>query len=619
MTDAAPTLESLLSSLGPTPTAAAVRRAVKQVRAAALQPTGRPPVRIAVLSSGNLDLAGDFLTVEMWRIGLDAQVRVAPFGQFRQELLAADSELAAFRPDFTLLQLDAEALFGPLADSPLSVSDERRAELLETGLAELDRLAAPFRSAESPVSGRLVLHTFAPPAASPLGPADPTHPAGLGRLFRTLNDRVCRLAEGRPRIAVFDFDAWTADVGRGRRADPRMRFLARRGVADALMPSLCAAWARLVRAGLGLARKVLVLDADNTLWGGIVGEDGPAGLQLGPDAPGNAFVALQHEAAALQRRGVLLALASKNNPDDALGVIRSHPHMVLREADFAATAVNWNDKADNLRRMAAELNLGLDSFVFLDDSPHERSNMRLKLPMVLTPELPAEPADRPDFLRRLGCFDALAVTAEDAGRSAQYAANRQRAKLAEAAGGDTAGILADMRMRVTLADADAFTLARVAQLAARTNQFNLTLRRHTPETVAAMVGSPDWWVLTLSLCDRLGDHGLVGAAIVDRRDPARRRIDTVLMSCRVLGWGVETALLAHLAARSAAEGAAVLVGEFVPGPRNQPAADYYPRHGFTPEPADGDVRRWTLDLRTARLAPPAGLEIVIAEPARRSE
>jgi FkbH-like protein len=621
MSEGPPTLDSLLAGLGEAPSAVAVRRAVRQIREGQLVPTDRRTVRVAVTASHNLDLVGGFLEIELLRAGLAAEVYVSPFGQFRQELLSPGSPLSAFRPDFTFLSVEPAALFGPLVESPLSVNEDRRAELLENGLAELDRLAAVF-APESPSdgapTGRLVVCNFAPPAASPLGLLDATHPAGLGRLMRLLNDRVARLAERRPRVAVFDFEAWAADIGRGRLADERMRLLARRMIADAHLPSLARGWARVVRAGLGMTRKVLVLDLDDTLWGGIVGEDGPDGVKLGPDAPGNAFVELQGEALNLARRGVLLAVASKNNPADALAVIRDHPHMLLREADFAAMQINWNDKADNLAAMAEELGLGLDSFVFLDDNPRERDSLRAKLPAVLVPELPAEPADRPAFLRRLGVFDTLALTDEDRRRGEMYAVRRQRKILASSAA-STGDFLRDMAMRVTIAPADSFTLPRVAQLLTRTNQFNTTARRHTAERVAAMLAAtdtPGWRVLTLSLTDRLGDHGLVGAAVIEA-GREERRIDVIVMSCRVLGWGVETAFLHRIAADAAAAGVRRLVGEFIPTARNAPAADHFARHGFAEEPvadaaADRDkgLRRWVLDPVARPVEPPAHLVIM---------
>jgi FkbH-like protein len=376
------------------------------------------------------------------------------------------------------------------------------------------------------------------------------------------------------------------------------------------MRTLARDFASFVRQAKGKARKCLALDLDNTLWGGIIGEDGLEGIKLGHDGIGRAFMDFQREVLRLHEQGVILAVCSKNNEADALEVFQKHPDMVLKLEHFAALRINWLDKPGNLRSLAEEINIGIDSFVFLDDNPIERGAVRQLAPEVLVPDLPRDPAEYPDFVRGLTCFNTLQLTDEDLKRGQFYAAERQRKTLQESAG-NLDDYLKSLGMLLHVTPIDDFTRPRIVQLIHRTNQFNLTTRRHSEVDVLNMTPERGYHIFSIRLEDRYGDNGTVGVAILRLLDddPAfpRQRVallDTLLMSCRILGRNVEQMFLAYLTDFAAQRGAQQVIGEFVPSAKNRMVADFYPKFGYDPLPANGNTRRWALPLTQRRIERP---------------
>lgn len=336
---------------------------------------------------------------------------------------------------------------------------------------------------------------------------------------------------------------------------------------------------RLLAAAVGRSAKCAVLDLDNTLWGGVVGDDGLDGLVLGQgSAEGEAFLAFQQYLKALSARGVILAVCSKNDEANALAVFERHPEMLLRRSDIACFIANWQDKAANIRQIAQELNIGLDSIVFIDDNPFERHLVRGALPMVAVPEFPEEPALMAQCIADAGYFEALNLTEEDRIRGAQYQANTQRAAMA-ASTTDLDGYLRSLDMRLLWTRFDRAGLSRITQLINKTNQYNLTTRRYQEADVAAMIGDPSIVGLQLRLTDRFGDNGIIAIVIV-RLAGHDAVIDSWLMSCRVLGRQVERATLSVLCALVLERGATRLVGRYIPTAKNALVAGHYEKLGF---------------------------------------
>lgn len=539
--------------------------------------------RVALTGTGTLSPLGAHLRVACARIGLHPALYVSEFGQWAQDLLPANSPLYGFAPDLITLCLDPAALFPKMVASEPATSAEIAAER-DVGLTQLRELLAS--AARNAPSAAFLLHTFAQPDFAALGILDAMTEDGQRARFDALHQALtAMLRQDFPRVLLLDQERVEARHGKGRVRDDRLWYLASMPFSETFLPVIAAEYVRTLRPLTGLTRKCIVLDLDNTLWGGVVGEDGLHGIKIGGTAaPGNAFADFQRALGGLRQRGILLAICSKNNPDDVWPVFDSHPDIPLKRKDFAAARINWADKATNLREIARELNLGLDSLVFLDDNPAERGLVRQELPGVLVPELPRDPAAYTRFLLGLDVFETLALTEEDARRSQLYSEQQARkefeSSVTKSTGADLDAYLAGLEMTVTLAPATSFTLTRIAQLLNKTNQFNLTTRRYTQAQVEAMaLPGAGWGVYSVSVADRFGDSGLTGAALVKEEADAWE-IDLFLLSCRVLGRGVEDALLTYLIAEARAAGVPCLRGEFVPTSKNAPASGFYQRSGF---------------------------------------
>ncbi|HEX8036246.1 MAG TPA: HAD-IIIC family phosphatase [Ktedonobacterales bacterium] len=576
-----------------------------------------PPqrVRIAILGSSTLDYVRSYLEVACRLAGLTPAFYLGPFDQYAQDILNPASEFYTFAPDVVILAIHGRALFPGLYDAPFDLDPPARRDAARSITAEV---AALLRTLTSRTDALVLLHTFATPQYSPIGMLDLRDEFGQAELFQTLTSGLAdQVRREFPSVYLIDEDRVYGRIGKRNVTDPRLWFMARMGIGEGALGAVTSEYMRAIKALKGLTRKCLVLDLDNTLWGGVVGEDGPHGIALGQEAPGNAYRAFQEAILSLWKRGVILAINSKNNEADALEVLEQHPDMVLRPSHFAAMRINWLDKATNLRSIAEELNIGLDSMVFVDDNPAECALVRSRLPQVLTVALPQDPALYRGTLLALTDFDTLTLTDEDRKRGQLYALRRERQQWEASHSGDLGGYLSDLQLQVKVEAADTFAIPRITQLIGKTNQFNVTTRRHSETMVRSFAASGDSSVYSVRVQDRFGDHGLVGAAIVKHLGETWE-IDSLLMSCRVLARGVETALLSVLADTARQHGASTLRGVFIPTAKNAPARDFYRDHGFSliREEQDG-TQIWELDLHTATVAPPSWLTLQAAVVAER--
>ncbi|HXM43434.1 MAG TPA: HAD-IIIC family phosphatase [Bryobacteraceae bacterium] len=569
-------------------------------------------IRVALLANCTVQLFPDLLEQELRTAGFDADIRVAGFDQVRQQLLDPGSELFANRPDAVLLYLDGEDLFRDCLVNPFALDDDAKHNLVTARSAELRQLvtgAGPHLPETA-----FLLNTIALPPLTALTGLEYNSGYSLHDLSYAYNRALAGLARETRSAIVVDAAAVMAWVGYRQWHDARLWYLARSRWSRAAMRALAGRYAAALAAWFGRTRKCIVLDLDHTLWGGIVGEDGIAGLQLGEEGVGRAFVEFQQELLNLTRKGILLAICSKNNPDDALAVIRSHPSMPLREKHFASIRINWEDKATNLRSIAEELNLGLDSLVFIDDNPAERALVSHALPTVLVPAWPGDPAEYKFALLGLAvqAFPKLRLTEEDRSRTAMYSAQAARRTL-EAQTCSLEDYYRSLQMVARIGRADAFTVPRIAQLTQKTNQFNLTARRYTEAELAALAMSSDALVLWLELADRFGLNGIVGVLILRKEAATTWRIDTFLLSCRVIGRTLEQAFLAHAYALLRGLGARRLVAEYRPTARNAVAASLYANLGFSsvPQPVPAaDATCWEIDLTRQTAPAPEWIEIV---------
>ncbi len=535
--------------------------------------------RFAVLSTFNVDLLRPFLAESMSHHQVRAESWFGGFGQIAQHVFNEASELYAFDPHYVWIVAAAEDLLPALFDRPGRFSADEALQLA-------DRAASDLRAWADAVLQRRPGATC---IISVIGPADvpsphvlsPASPDRAHAALDAFTAALSRLPEHSDRILVLDWDWYTRGIGSAHCRDARLWYLARMRLNHTGLATLCDQLSVAFRAWTRAAKKVAVLDLDNTLWSGIIGEAGLTGIQLGGEGIGLAFQDVQREMLRLHDTGVLLAVCSKNNPEDAWEAIDNHHGMILRREHFAATAINWTDKATNIRQIAEQLNLGLDSLVFFDDNPAERAWIRQELPSVEVPELPADPVQWPGFLRAGSWFDRISVTSEDRQRAQSYQAEASRKTLLASAA-SVESFLDSLEQVVRIEPLDRTTLARAAQLCQKTNQFNLTTRRYTVADLEQMIADPGVEVFTISVADRFGDSGITGVTVL-RIAGEEAEIDTFLLSCRVLGRRVEDQALTHLKERAAVRGARLLRAMYIPTQKNRQTERFYPDRGFAPE------------------------------------
>jgi FkbH-like protein len=532
------------------------------------------PVRLAVLGSSTLTHLLPAIRVAALRRGIWFTTYEADFGQYLQELADPCSNLHRFRPNTVLFAFDAAHLMRN-ADPAMNAAEADAA--LQATLAHLTECWHLARDVfRCPVIQQAALSIF-PPL---LGNNEHRLPGSPARMTAVLNTAL-RDASEREGVDLLALDARVATDGLAAWYDPTLWHRAKQEVSPAAAPLYGDLVARMIAARQGRSYKCLVLDLDNTLWGGVIGDDGLEGIVLGQgSALGEAFVALQSYAKSLSRRGVILAVCSKNDEANALLPFDQHPEMVLKRGDISCIAANWDDKAANIRAIAKQLNIGLDALVFVDDNPFERNLVRRELPMVAVPEVPADPALIPMCLADAGYFESLAVTDEDRERTSQYQANLARAKL-EGSATDLPSYLRSLEMRLLWRRFDRVGLQRIVQLINKSNQFNLTTRRYTEEDALAVMDDPLAFGLQLRLLDRFGDNGVIAIVIGRQSADGDVLIDTWLMSCRVLGRQVEEATLSLAVAEAGKLGARRLIGEYIPTAKNGMVKDHYNKLGFT--------------------------------------
>jgi FkbH-like protein len=566
-----------------------IDRAAQKLATAPAADIPAKALRLAVLGSSTTDHLVPGLRVAAMRRGIRLETHLGDYGQYIQELHDPDSALNRFRPNVILFAFHARHLLGSV-DPALSNADA--AALIQ---AVAERLRALWRLAKTRCSGQIIQQSLLPTPPSLVGGNEHRLPGSAAALIERLNVQLRALADEEG-VDLLALDRSIQRDGLAAWHDPVLWHRAKQEISPTAAPAYGELALRLIAAQQGRSAKCLVLDLDNTLWGGVIGDDGLDGIRLGQgSALGEAYVAFQDYVRDLARRGVILAVCSKNDPENARAPFDKHPDMVLKAGDVACFVANWTDKASNIRHIAEQLNIGIDSLVFVDDNPFERNIVRRELPMVAVLELPEDPALYAQCIADAGYFEALHVTPDDFERTAQYRANIGRETL-RASHTDLAGYLQSLNMELRWAPFDRLGLQRIVQLINKTNQFNLTTRRYSEQDVIAAMEAAGGLTLQLRLLDQFGDNGIIGI-IIGQRDGNALRLDIWLMSCRVLGRQVEEATLNLVASEAAKLGASRLVGDYLPTQKNGMVRDHYQKLGFAPVDATPDgSSRWALDL-----------------------
>jgi FkbH-like protein len=560
------------------------------------------PFHLGIISNATTHHLVPALIGTALRHGIALTCTEAAYGQIMQAALAPEAAFGGARPDAVLLALDWRAF--PLRESPGDAA--QAAATLKTCSALLDGIRAGLSG-----SGftRCILCTLARPPEALFGSLDPALPGTLSNLIGALNQAIATSIPATPDL-LFDVAGLAETVGLAAWHDAMAWNLGKLPFATDYLPLYVERLARVLAASLGKSRRCLILDLDNTLWGGVIGDDGLEGIVIGQGDPtGEAHLNLQRAALALRARGIVLAVSSKNDDSNARLPFRSHPEMALREEHFAVFQANWNDKATNITAIARELSLGLDAMVFVDDNPAERELVRQNLPQVAVPELPADPAYYARTLLAAGYFEAVTLSHEDLQRAEFYQTNARRVALQQGVA-DIEGYLASLDMVITFKPFTAIDRPRITQLINKSNQFNLTTRRYTEQEVAKVEKDKSCFTLQVRLADVFGDNGMISVIICRPGAGGAWDIDTWLMSCRVLGRRVETAVLAEILRVAQAHGVTTLRGRYLPTARNDLVRHHYRDLGFVlaQEAPDGSTE-WTLDVSAPAPAwPPMRVE-----------
>ncbi|CAE6743137.1 HAD-IIIC family phosphatase [Nitrospira defluvii] len=544
-------------------------------------PTARR-TKVAIAGSYTTTQLGAMLRLAGARIGIQIDLYESPYGQYQQEIINPASPLYAFAPDIVLLAVHEGDVHLP------EFSSDPTREVH----TEITRWTTLWTLVSNQSRARIVQHNFVLPCDIPLGHLATRLPGSRYMMTQAVNTGLGQAAG--TAVSIVDCERLSALIGKQRWCDPRYWNMSKQAVALDALPLLARHTAAVIAADVGLSRKCLVLDLDNTLWGGVIAEDGLAGIKLGHGAEGEAFVAFQEYLLKLKRKGVILAVCSKNNHADAIQPFERHPEMRLKLHDIALFVANWTSKPENIRSIADTLQIGLDSLVFVDDNPVEREIVRKFLPQVDVLPMPEDPAYYVRTLSQYLLLETASMTAEDSERTAQYQA-RAHIKALEASASSIEDFYRSLQMQAIVTPFEETQLPRIAQLIGKTNQFNLTTRRHGMSQLEAFVKDTTYVHLALRLRDRYADHGLVSVMIA-RHDGSTLDIDTWLMSCRVIGRTVEATMLEHLCRRARQLGCTSIRGTYIPTPKNAMAAEAYAKQGFSRLDSTEGVETWTYDL-----------------------
>lgn len=506
-------------------------------------------------------------------VGVGLSIFDADYNQIDAQTMDPDSELYRFGPNAVLIQMCTEKLY----EAFCAVPPDRRACFAQE---RCDYIRGIWARINANTHTTIMQFNFPLMDDGVFGQLGAKTPDSFLFQQRKLNFLLMQSCQEVKNVYILDLDALQTNRGRERFSDPKLYYIAKMPISLEALPSAVKAVIDMIQALRGVVKKCLVLDLDNTLWGGVIGDDGISGIQIGELGTGHAYSDFQRWLKELKNRGILLAVCSKNNEETAKEPFEKHPEMVLRLDDFSMFVANWEDKASNIRRIQQALNIGMDSLVFLDDNPFERNLVRGMIPEITVPELPEDPAMYLGYLRSLNLFETASYSAGDAARTRQYREQAQRTAF-ESTFQSYDAYLQGLEMKATVAAFDPFHYPRIAQLTQRSNQFNLRTVRYTEAEVEAIARDERHICLYFTLKDRFGDHGLISVVILDKQEAGTLFVSQWLMSCRVLKRGMEEFIIDKIIQIARKHGFCRVIGEYLPTPKNAMVKDLYENMGFT--------------------------------------
>lgn len=547
-------------------------------------------VRIAILGGSTTSEVADLLELLLLDQGIRPILYQSEYNRYFEESVIDASRLMDFKPQIVYVHTSSVNI---QEFPPLSTSEADRNAYIS---AEAMRFAAIWNALQETVGCVVIQNNFELPSSRVLGNLDAVNSAGHTRFIHSLNGELVREAGSHPKLLINDLNSIAAMLGLNHFHDPRRWFSYKLISTPAGSLEIAKSVAALVGSVYGRSRKCLVLDLDNTLWGGVIGDDDVENIKIGKETPeGEAYTAFQQYCLQLRERGILLAVCSKNSPEIAQQGFE-HPESLLRLEHFSAFRVNWEPKHENIKAIASDLNIGLDSLVFVDDNPAEREIVSAQLPMVAVPDVGSDVSNFIRALEQERYFEPVALSADDLKRAGQYEDNARRMQ-AQGQFASYADYLDSLEMTAEIAPFRSVYLERITQLINKTNQFNLTTRRYTLSEIERLSGDPGYVTLYGKLMDKFGDNGVV-SVIIGRREGHALHLDLWLMSCRVVKRDMELAMLDSIVAACRGQGVSDIYGRYIPTPKNGMVSDHYEKLGFKRVDGDADTQTtWKLDLR----------------------
>lgn len=545
--------------------------------------------KLGIISNSTTSLLVSSLIATAPRYGLFLDIIESPFNQALSETITPNSNLYAANPDAILFALDYRGLPLPSLSSP-----DRKSQIsISQSLDYLKLIKSNINRHSNAIS---ILQTFASPPERIFGEQSNIFPESLGRQLFEINQFITA-QQNQADTLIFDVANLAQIVGLSEWFDPTYWYLGKLPFSQHFLPLYADHCCRLIAAHLGMSKKCLVLDLDNTIWGGTIGDNGLQGIILGQDSGlGEAFIDIQKTALMLKNRGVILAVCSKNEEHLAMQVFSEHPDMILKESDIATFRINWNDKASNINSIAKELNININSLVLLDDNPVERDFVRKNLPHITVPELPDDPSLYSRTLLAGGYFETISYTKEDSSRTNYYKENSERLK-SEKQVENYNDYLLSLKMTASFSKFDVINRARITQLINKSNQFNLTTKRYTENQIKEFENSSEYFTMQVRLADKFGDNGIV-SIVICKKEKKHWLIDTWLMSCRVLKRRLEEAVLQEIICNAGQEGVEILNGTYVPSKLNMLVEDHYSSLEFDFINEKKKTTTWELKIRS---------------------
>jgi len=546
-------------------------------------------IRISLLSSFTINGLSEILKVKSAERGISCRVYEAPYNQYSQEILNKKSKLYKFLPDITFLILDTRNIFGEIFRFPYSISHLERTKIVENKINEIKNLLDKYIENSN---STMVVTKLSIPSFSPNGIFESKTKYSFYNMIEDFNNQITKKYLNSENIFIYDFDRFITKNGEDNVFNYSQFFFGDLKISMEFLPLFGQDLMKYVIGYLGITKKCIVLDLDNTLWGGIIGEDGFNEIKLGPEPPGNAFMEFQRVLLSLHQRGIILAINSKNNFEDAIKVIREHPNMILKEEHFAAMCINWNDKVSNMKEIVKEINIGSDSLVFIDDDPVNREFVKSIFPEILVVNLSDDPSSYAHQIENLIDFSVLKITDEDRNRGKMYLKQKKVIEL-EKTSTDLQTFLTQLDLKIIIKDVNEFTLPRVSQLILKTNQFNLTTKRYQEIDIQKMIKDPNFIITCVQVQDKFGDNGITGVFIIKKENKKEWRIDTFLMSCRIMGRGIEKGIMAHIINKAKGNKIEKINADFIPTQKNKPVENFLTDNKFKKEESS-----WTYKIKS---------------------